>query len=422
MKRAKSAISVTILTLGLIVVAPLTPAHAGVTQFDVYMAGERAATGTPLPTSMTEVVLPKTGSYATTTVNGSGRIVVGATGANCDGWPILAVAGDGTAGGTVHLTSTTKYGAYMTSAWFSGGTHMVKVTLTNDFYAPGRCDRNAYLASVRMEFPPTSLTSAPVRPGKPSAATTGVPEGTALKVHSGDLSVTQAGAVIDGFDVRGAIYVKANNVTIKRSIVRGGPANSKNMALIASWWGNTNIKIEDSTLRADYPSYWLDGISGANISISRLDISRVVDGVKVIGGNVSVADSWIHANAHFQPDPNQSDGKTHDDGVQVTGGKNVTIVGNNIENAYNSSIMVGQGKTTGNITIAGNWLSDGGCALNVTQAGTGTPILGMTVSGNRFGLGRYSTSCPMRLPAASPITLSGNVWDSTGQPAVPQRF
>ena len=46
----------------------------------------------------------------------------------------------------------------------------------------------------------------------------------------------------------------------------------------------------------------------------------------------------------------------------------------------------------------------------------------MSITSNRFGPGRYSTSCPMRLPSASPITLSGNVWDATGKTAVPQRF
>ena len=194
------------------------------------------------------------------------------------------------------------------------------------------------------------------------------------------------------------------------------------MALIASWWGNTNIKIEDSTLRADYPSYYQDGISGKNITATRLEITRVVDAVKIIGGNVSLTGSWLHGNAHFSPDPNQSDNQTHDDGVQVTGGKNITISGNTIETAHNSAIMIGQGTTTGNISITGNWLSGGGCTVNVTQAGTGTPIQGMVISNNKFGPGIYGTACPMRLPSASPISLSNNVWDSNGKTAVPQRF
>ncbi len=401
---------------------PITSANAGVTQFTVYMGGERAATGTPAPASGAEVVLPKTGSSATTTVSGSGRIVIGATGNNCDGWPVLAVTADGKSQGTVHLGSTTNYGAYLTSAALAGGSHQVKVTFTNDLYAAGRCDRNAYLASVRMESPSTTLTATAVTTGKPTATNTGVPDGTVLKAHAGDLNVTQDGAVIDSLDVKGAVYIKANNVTIKRTLVRGGPASSKNMALIASWWGYTNTRIEDSTLRADYPSYWVDGISGKNISANRLDISRVVDSVKVIGGNVSVTNSWLHANAHFEPDPNQSDGRTHDDGVQVTGGKNVTVTGNNIEDGHNSAIMIGQGTTTGNVKVAGNWLSDGGCAINVSQAGTGTPILGMSITSNRFGPGRYSTSCPMRLPSASPDHPVRQCLGRDGKTAVPQRF
>jgi hypothetical protein len=268
----------------------------------------------------------------------------------------------------------------------------------------------------------TSASTAAAPAAKPTASNTGVPDGTALRVHSGDLNVTTNGAIIDGLDVRGSIYVHANNVTIKRSIIRGGPKSPNNQALIASWWGNTNIKVQDSTLVASYPSYYLDGLSGGNITATRLDISRVVDSVKVIGGNVSVTNSWLHGNAHFSPDPLQSDNQTHDDGIQITGGKNITITGNTVEGAHNAAIMVGQGKTTGNINISGNWLAGGGCTINVTQAGTGTPIQGMAIRTNKFGPGNHGTACPMRLPSSSPIALSANVWASNGKPAVPQRF
>ncbi len=362
-----------------------------------------------------------TGSAATTTLNGSGRVVVGATGRYCDAWPVLSVTVDGVSKGTVKPTSTTNYGAYLTSGSVAAGTHQVKITFTNDLYDAGRCDRNAYLASVKMETASTTLTPT-VSTGKPSASNTGVPDGMALKAHSGDITVTKDGTVIDGLDVKGTIYIKANNVTIKRSVIRGGPASSKNQALIASWWGFTNTKIEDSTLRADNPSYYLDGISGGKISANRLDISRVVDSVKVIGGNVSVTNSWLHDNSYFSPDPTQRDNQSHNDGVQVTGGMNITISGNTIEGARNAAVMVGQGKAVGNVKIANNWLGGGACAVNVTQAGVGTPIVGMSLSSNRFGPGIYGTSCPMRLPSASPIALSGNVWDSTGKAAVPQRF
>jgi len=46
----------------------------------------------------------------------------------------------------------------------------------------------------------------------------------------------------------------------------------------------------------------------------------------------------------------------------------------------------------------------------------------MKITDNRFGAGRYGTSCPMRLPKTSPISLTGNVWDSNFQVAKAVRF
>ncbi len=273
----------------------------------------------------------------------------------------------------------------------------------------------------------TTTTAKPPAPtpstGKPGASNTGVPDGTALTVHNGDITVTQDGTVIDSLDVRGKILVKADNVTIRRSLIRGGAASSGNNVLIASWWGNTNLRVEDSTLRADYPSIYVDGISGSNFTATRLDISRVVDPVKVVDGNVTVTGSWLHQNAHFEPDPTHPDGKTHDDSIQVEGGKNTLISGNTLEDSHNAAIMVTQNHSqTANLTIANNWLQDGACTINVTQLGLGSPIQGMVIKNNRFGPGQYGTTCPMRLPSASPITLQANVWDATSQAALPVRF
>lgn len=391
-------------------------ASAGVTQIVIYRGVERPATGIPLPGSGVEALLTNNGSSGSTTVKGSGRVVVGAAGNDCRGWPTATVYVDGVAQGNLTFTSTTRYGAYLTPKALAAGSHAVKVVFINDRYIAGICDRNMRLASVRMEFQPSpSLLRA-------DANTTGVPDGTALTVRQGDITVTQPGTVIDSLDVRGAIYIKANNVTIKRSIIRGAPASSKNKALIASWWGYTNLVVQDSTLRADFPSYYVDGLSGGNLTATRLDISRVVDNVKVIGGNASITDSWLHDTVHFSPDPNHSDNQSHNDGIQVTGGKNIVISGNNIQGAHNSAIMVGQGTAVADLKITNNWLSDGACTVNVTQNGTGGPILGTTIQNNKFGPGSYGTTCPMRLPKTSPITVSGNSWNVANTAALPNWF
>ena len=57
---------------------------------------------------------------------------------------------------------------------------------------------------------PTSTTVA----RKPSALTTGVPAGTRLRVHRGDLVITKAGTHIDRMDIHGFVVVKAPRVSV----------------------------------------------------------------------------------------------------------------------------------------------------------------------------------------------------------------
>src|SRR5947209_8617152 len=84
--------------------------------------------------------------------------------------------------------------------------------------APGGSARASGSGSARpLPTPP---------PGYPSAATTGVPKGLALRDGSADRSYTRSGsvhlyrvatpgAVVQGIDVHGSLYVTAPNVTIR---------------------------------------------------------------------------------------------------------------------------------------------------------------------------------------------------------------
>lgn len=266
------------------------------------------------------------------------------------------------------------------------------------------------------------VTQAAVATTKPGPGNTGVPAGTALTVYNGDLVITKPGTVITALDIRGYVSVQADNVTIRKSIIRGGAAATTNRALVAAWWQHKNFVIEDSTLVAANRSLRIDGLSGSGITAQRLNIYGVVDGVKVIGNNVSVSGSWIHDTIYSTSDPNQSDGKTHDDSFQVEGGSNITISGNSAEDAHNSAVMVTQNRSaTSNLHISGNWFKDGACTVNVTQTNRG-PITGSSITSNRFGAGHYGYTCAVRVPKTSPFTISGNLWDATSKGIVPQVF
>src|SRR5690606_4938498 len=158
--------------------------------------------------------------------------------------------------------------------------------------------------------------------GKPGAHNTGVPAGTDLTVHEGDLTITEDGTVVEGLDVRGFITVRAKDVVIRDSIVRGRDTDSYKGLVVADTDGGS-VTIEDTELAPTKASPWIDGIRGWNITARRVNVHDVIDAVHIYGPNVTIEDSWLHDNAHFTNDPNWDGGPSHDDSIQIQVGKNI---------------------------------------------------------------------------------------------------
>jgi hypothetical protein len=286
----------------------------------------------------------------------------------------------------------------------------------------------AATAPVTTPTPAKPVTSPPPTPAPVITVTTGygVPTGTKLTVVNGSMTVTQAGTVIDGIDLRGNLLVQADNVTVKNSVIRGGAAATKPTALIQAWWQAKNLRVVNSTLKATNRSLLIDGISGSNYTADHLDISGIVDAAKVIGPNVTIRNSWFHDAIHSSNDPNQPDRQTHDDGIQLEGGWNVLIENNKIAGFHNATLQVTQNySATHNVTLRNNQLSGGGCQVNVTQkgrGGAGKAIYAFSITGNGFGTGLFGSTCPMRLPKTSTFTVSGNYWLANRLAALALRF
>lgn len=251
---------------------------------------------------------------------------------------------------------------------------------------------------------------------KPSSDTVGVPSGTVLTIHQGNLVITEPGTVIDGLDIRGFVEIKAPDVTVRRSVIRGGVATWLRGVVQNNDPTAVRFTLEDSEVRPAYPSVWLTGVKGANFTMRRVEVDGgVVDGVMVSGDHVRIEESYIHDLVSYAVDPTHPDG-SHNDGVQVVAGSDITITGNTIVagSGQNSVLQVTQdlAATTG-LTFSGNWVDGGTCSVKLTEQGRAS--LGpVTVSGNQFGRRMSIPGCAILRTHATTLISADNIWADDG--------
>jgi hypothetical protein len=255
---------------------------------------------------------------------------------------------------------------------------------------------------------PTATATPPASGGKPGASNTGVPAGTKLTVHEGDLRITEPGTVVDSLDIHGFVQVSAANVTIRNSVIRGY-AVSQGRSLVVQDSASGSLTIESSEVFAAAPSYWIDGIRGFNLTVRKVNVHDVIDSVRITGDNVRVESSWLHDNLHYDTAPDQKDG-THDDNIQMQKGTNIQVVGNTIDGAYNAALMYSPGLgPISNVTVSGNWIGGGGCSVNIAEQGRG-PVQGLVFKDNTFGRDTRVSDCAIIAPSTTKPTLTNNVY------------
>lgn len=233
---------------------------------------------------------------------------------------------------------------------------------------------------------------------KPGPTNTGVPAGTTLK-PSKTIRVDQNGAIVEDLDVDGEIEVYADNVTIRRVKVTSGSYYP-----IRFDAPHKGLLVEDSEIIGTSDDV-TSAISFAHYTARRLDIHGSADGFKA-DEDVLIEDSWIH---DLRNGPDQ-----HNDGMQSTGGKGVTLRNNNISGASNACVQTGDegGVPTEDLTIECNWLDGGGYTLNIRGKDPTRPK-NTKIINNRFGRGAgYG---PWTIDDPNP-TVTGNVWDDDGSP------
>jgi hypothetical protein len=280
---------------------------------------------------------------------------------------------------------------------------------------------------------------------QPSSSTTGVPAGQSLKPYNtsgADLVITTDGTVLDGLEIYGDIKVRAKNVTIRNSRLHGGKGiPGGNTGIVdANSAAVQNLVVEDSTLVPDRPSYYRDGIVGHDYTARRNHIHGTNDGLGIFnrpGGpaaaNVTAEGNYIHSLTFWSNDPAHSDG-THNDGIQVQGGENIRIAGNNVV----ASAVTGAGSAPNprgdhagigimlqqnvaklaNVVVEKNWVDDGQTSINIANGKYSN--ITVTVRNNYLGHDQYDygngSKYAIRIISRSASTVYGldsNRWADT---------
>ena len=255
-------------------------------------------------------------------------------------------------------------------------------------------------------------TDAPRPGGAPGPDNTGVPPGVVLTVHEGDLTITTPGAVVDSLDVHGFVTIKAPDVTIRNTVVRGRETTSQR-ALVSSTLDSASVTLIDSELAPADPSSYIDGLRGWNITARRVNIHDVIDSAHLWGsGNTVIEDSWLHDNLHLDQDPQWDGQPSHDDSVQIQEGAGIRIRNNTITGAVNTGIQFTQDRgVVSDVEITGNFLDGGGCTVNFAEKDRG-PFQGVTITGNTFGRTTKHENCAIIAPATTRdlLTVADNVY------------
>ena len=259
------------------------------------------------------------------------------------------------------------------------------------------------------------------RPGRPGPTNTGVPKGTVLTKHVGDLVVTTPGVTISNLDIYGYVTIQAPNVTIKNSRVHGGPtpAPMGSYALVTDVSAKaTNFVLQDSELFPDHPNMWIDGIKGFNYTLDRVNIHSTVDTAKIYGNNATIRNSWLHDTIYYTNDPRDAGGHTHNDGVQVLSGSNIHIYNNTITGSNNAAMQVTQNHGAVNgLWFQNNYADGGGCSVNLSHYPLPS-MSGVYVTNNRFGHNTRVANCPIISGPGTFLSAISNVWDDNGLPAL----
>lgn len=241
----------------------------------------------------------------------------------------------------------------------------------------------------RVVVPPESLV-----PGtyKPDASTTGVVSTNLPAYNSAStqtLTITQDNLVLQNLTIYGDLKIQAKNVTIRGCVLRGG-------SHIPS--GNTGVVdcnsalcfgavVEDCLIDPQVPNYYRDGIVGHEYTARRCHVRYTNDGFGAFitnangtNCNVTLEANYVHDLTYWFPDPAHTDG-THNDCLQIQGGANIHVIGNNFHGTSVKGAGSGNNPDKPRLLSESPAMINGSCII-VQKQSTTAPLVNVVIEKN----------------------------------------
>jgi hypothetical protein len=253
--------------------------------------------------------------------------------------------------------------------------------------------------------------------GRPGPSNTGVPKGTSLSDYRGPCTITKAGTTIDAKRISCDVEVRAADVTIKRSRIKGVVVLDSDVPGSDKW----SYTLADSEVDAGVQEH--PAVSYGNMTVLRSNvyggITSVQCGEKAI--SCTIEDSWLHGQ-QIKPGTDW-----HLGGFLSNGGHNIRIRHNTI--VCDTPVTPdGQG-CTGDLNLLGDFavIADVVVSDNFLGANTGSSYClyggdatskpfphgnNIRVTDNIFERGRNAKCADYGPVSSFNVHGPGNVWEN----------
>jgi hypothetical protein len=220
------------------------------------------------------------------------------------------------------------------------------------------------------------------------------------------MTITTPGAVIEGLDIKGDVFIRAANVTLKNSRVTGRVDTGD----VGGRYPGTLIqRVEvigpyDSAADGGYPA-----VGYTDFTCDGCNIRGWGKGAGLVA-NVTIKNSWIH-DLVVHGDP--ANGGSHNETIISLGGTNFNVTGNRLDSGsapnFSASLaLYSQMEVIQNVVVDRNLFNGGGYCLYAGST-NGKQAINAKFTNNTFGNSVFPR-CGSYGPATSYTSGNGNAW------------